>query len=77
MDNRPTAPEELTLIRIGHHLWRSRKRKEWPEDAVCAALETVWGIKETLRIGLRKQWLESYEKRINDLRQRGFGKATQ
>ena len=46
MDGRPTAAHELLLIRVGHHLWRSRKRKEWPEPAISRALEAVWEAKE-------------------------------
>lgn len=57
-DKRPTDPTELLLIRVGHHLWRSRKRREWPESVAMAALETVWAAKEAYRVPLREKWLE-------------------
>jgi len=63
MDGRPTATHELLLIRVGHHLWRSRKRKEWPEPAISRALEAVWEAKEQIRVPLRKEWLDFVENR--------------
>ena len=62
-DNRPTAPHELLLIRVGHHLWRSYKRKEWPEPAISTALQAVWDAKEEIRRPLRQAHLESLPKR--------------
>ena len=70
LDGRPTSPEELLLIRAGHHLWKSQRRKEWPEKAVSQALETIWSAKEALRVELRQEWLNSREKRISDFQQR-------
>jgi hypothetical protein len=67
LDNRPTSDTELLLIRIGHHLWRSYKRQEWPNEVVFSALQTVWDLKETVRRPLRKAWLESLKKRIERL----------
>jgi hypothetical protein len=55
------------LIRVGHHLWRSRKRKEWPELAVSSALQDVWDAKEALRIILRKEWLDYAENRAKQI----------
>jgi hypothetical protein len=70
LDNRPTSPGEFILIRVGHHLWRSMKRKEWPNEAVFSALETVWDAKETLRLELRRSWLEVSRNRTNNLLRR-------
>jgi len=73
MDNRPTPPEELLLIRAGHHLWRLRKGKEWPEQALWSALQTIWDAKEALRVELRQQYREAIEKRKLNLTGRRFG----
>jgi hypothetical protein len=62
MDARPTAEHEMALIRIGHHLWRSYKRKEWPEPGISISLQTVWDAKEEIRRPLRAAWLESWKK---------------
>lgn len=62
LDNRPTDPAEMILISCGHHLWRSGKRGEWPSEVVSLALQTVWDAKETIRVPLRRSWLESQEK---------------
>jgi len=67
LDNRPTSRGEFILIRVGHHLWRSMKAQEWPNEAVFSALKTVWDAKETLRVGLRRAWLESLRNRSNNL----------
>ena len=67
-DNRPTSREELLLIRAGHHLWRSMKRKDYPESVALAALGTVWMAKRELRVLLREEWLESLENRQKGLR---------
>jgi hypothetical protein len=40
------------------------KRKEWPEKALATALRDVWNIKEALRVTLRKEWLESMDKKL-------------
>jgi len=48
---------EMLLIRVGHHLWKSWKRQEWPQEAVLAALETVWEAKRMVRLLLRKATL--------------------
>lgn len=72
LDNRPTDPQELLLIRIGHHLWR--QRKEWPNEAGFRALQAVWDRKEALRVILRKQWLEMLENRIRRLAATGYQK---
>ena len=58
MDGRATHPAELVLIRVGHHLWRSYKRKEYPESVALSALQDVWDRKEAMRVILRKEWLE-------------------
>jgi hypothetical protein len=57
----------MMLIRIGHHLWRSRKRREWPEEAVLSALRDVWDRKAELRAVYREQWLELCKNRANNL----------
>ena len=67
LDNRPTADHEMLLIRVGHHLWRSRQRKEWPETGVNLALACVWQAKEEIRVPLRKQWLETVKNRAEIL----------
>jgi len=59
MDGRPTDPAEQKLINVGHFLWRHRK--EWPEPGISIALETIWRLKEELRVPLRKEWLERAE----------------
>lgn len=79
MDGRATAPQELLLIRAGHHLWRemkSNRRAGWPHDALCLALQSVWDAKEAVRVPLRKEWLEHYEKRQKRISVTGFQKAT-
>ena len=66
MDNRPTAPHELLLIRVGHHLWREWKSKDakgWPKAPLFTALEAVWEAKEQIRVPLRKEWLDFVENR--------------
>lgn len=66
MDSRATAAHEMTLIRIGHHLWREYKsmnRSGWPIPALCAALKSVWDAKEAVRVVLRQEHLESFKKR--------------
>lgn len=61
MDGRATDDVELLLIRVGHHLWRSGRRKEWAERPLFAALQAVWDAKETIRQPLRRSWLEHVE----------------
>lgn len=76
LDNWPTADHELLLIRAGHHLWKeykSRSPQGWPENAILAALDTVWAAKEALRVELRAEYLESREKTINRLSQYRYG----
>ena len=58
LDGRATAPHELLLIRIGHHLWREWKASKRQDKALYTALETVWAAKEVVRVPLRKEWLE-------------------
>lgn len=67
MDSRATAPHELLLIRIGHHLWRWRKLKAWPEPAIMSALEEVWAAKEAVRVILCAEHLETLTNRQNHL----------
>jgi len=67
LDNRLTTKEELILIRIGHHLWRSRRRKEWPETTILPALQAIWDTKSILRVNLHKEWLESRKNRIKNM----------
>jgi hypothetical protein len=76
MDGRGTAPHELLLVRVGHHLWReykSRKPSGWPAVALYAALESVWDAKEAVRVELRQEWREFYENRSKRLKETGFG----
>jgi hypothetical protein len=67
LDHRPTSPEELLLIRAGRHLWRSRKRKEWPEAPLFLALQAIWDAKKALRVELRRSWLETLKNRTKHL----------
>jgi hypothetical protein len=69
LDNRPTSNIEMTLIRIGHHIWRSGRRKEWPDNVISSSLQAVWDLKEAHRAILRKSWLESMKKRGERLAQ--------
>lgn len=71
LDGRATSPAELTLIRVGHHIWRSMKRKEWPEHVAMSALRDVWDAKELIRVPLRADWLAFVEKSKKNLRRRG------
>lgn len=73
LDNRATSQPEMLLIRVGHHLWRSYKRKEYPKSVALRALQDVWDRKEALRVILRKEWLEFYENR----KKRGFQKRAE
>jgi hypothetical protein len=60
LDNRITAPHEFLLIRVGHHLWRelkSRRASNWGQEALSAALKTVWDAKEAVRVPLRAEYL--------------------
>jgi len=70
MDGRATSPEELLLIRAGHHLWREYKASVkpgpvsgWGYSVLSAALQTVWEAKRSLRAILRAEWLESWKNR--------------
>lgn len=75
MDGRATAPHELLLIRVGHHLWReyrSRKPSGWPAAGLYAALETVWDAKEAVRAPLRAEWLKAYEERRERLKAHAY-----
>jgi hypothetical protein len=67
LDNRATAPHEMVLIRVGHHLWRAWKASRRQDKALFAALETVWAAKEAVRVDLRKEWLEHYRNRSERL----------
>jgi hypothetical protein len=69
LDDRPTYHDEMILIRVGHHLWKSGKRKEWPAEALSSALDDVWSRKEELRVGYRKAWLEMKAKTVLNLAQ--------
>lgn len=60
-DNRGTPREEITLIRIGHHLWALSKRARYADSALSAALETVWNAKRELRAELREKHRQSRE----------------
>ena len=75
LDGRSTTPEELLLIRAGHHLWRSRKRKEWPEIVVAYALRAIWDAKEAYRVELRRSWLEHAENRKSRLKEYAYTKG--
>lgn len=72
MDSRATAPHELTLIRVGHHLWRAWKASKMADRALYAALETVWNAKEAVRVELRAKHLASRDKNVTRLRKMGF-----
>jgi hypothetical protein len=72
MDNRGTAPHELTLIRMGHHLWRAWKASKRQDKALYAALETIWAAKEAIRAELRAKHLASRDKNVTRLRKMGF-----
>jgi hypothetical protein len=76
MDGRGTAPHELLLIRAGHHLWKLWKDSGRQDKALFAALETVWEAKEAVRVPLRAEWLEYYEKRHKRLSGTRFKNAT-
>ena len=76
MDNRATAPHELTLIRVGHHLWRAWKASKMADKALYAALETVWNAKEAVRVELRAKHLASRDKQLDRLSKTGFRRET-
>ena len=59
-DYRDTDKRELKLIRVGHAIWALYKRERAKkgstgvqEQALLAACETVWGLKNQLRAELR------------------------
>ena len=74
-DTRATALHELLLIRVGHHLWKSYKSRIYPENVALAALKAVWNAKEEVRVVLRQEHLETWEKRSERLALTGFKKA--
>jgi len=54
-DRHDINPYELKLIRVGHHLWRDRRKNGVTVSermAIYAALETVWEAKRQLRTEL-------------------------
>lgn len=76
MDGRATAPEELLLIRAGHHLWAWWKASRRQDKALYAALETVWNAKELVRVELRAKHLASRDKQLDRLSKTGFRRET-
>lgn len=77
MDSRGTAPHELLLIRIGHHLWNWRKKaqkvKNWDlAEEYLKCCQIVWALKEEIRVPLRAQHLKSCQMRDARLKKSHF-----
>jgi len=81
MDSRATAPHEMMLIRIGHHLWNWRAQAIKRHDdrlgeEYLKCCQIVWALKEEIRLPLRAQHLKSCQTRDARLKNSHFRKGS-